>query len=343
MKTQCFTAEVPSNIAIVKYWGKLNTELQWPANSSISMTLNQARTITTASVRESAADTDVITKDEVTLTPGSAAADKAYEHIRFLRKELGYNAPLAIRTHNTFPSECGIASSASGLGALTLAVVAAWTNCDNLQDLQLCGHTMPALAAFARIGSGSACRSFFGGFAEWEAGESADQQNVVQIASHDHWPLADLIVIVSDHKKAISSTQAHKTAWSSPLFRPRLAGINERLCTARTAIANKDLKGLGVCLESDALEMHAVMMTSVPPAKYMTSNSEAVLTWIRNERRAGNFDAWFTMDAGPNVHVICDAGNAASYGEKIRAKFPEFELISDSTGAGPVLYRGMPS
>lgn len=343
MNQQCFTAEVPSNIAIIKYWGKQNTGLQWPANSSVSMTLNKSRTITTAALRATPSDADVITKDGIELIPGDPAADKAYKHLGFLRRELGFRAALAINTRNTFPSECGIASSASGLGALTLAAIAAWTACDNIQDLQLRGHTLPALAALARIGSGSACRSFFGGFAEWEAGESAEQQQVFQVATQQHWPLADLIVIVSDQKKSVSSTQAHQTAWSSPLFRPRLAGINERLQVARSAIANKDLNSLGTCLEADALEMHAVMMTSVPPANYMTPDSETILSWIRSERATGNFDAWFTMDAGPNVHIICDAGNSAPYAQKIRTRFPEFELITDSTGEGPVLYRGIPS
>lgn len=335
-----FTAEVPSNIAFVKYWGKRDSETQWPANSSVSMTLKHARTITSARTLGASDGRDIIFKDGKKLEPGNPQADKAYGHLDFLRGRLGFSGWLEVHTKNTFPSECGIASSASGLGALTLASIAAWTGCDDLKDLQLRGHTMPVLAALARIGSGSACRSFFGGYVGWEAGAAPTDQSVHQVADETFWPLADLIVIVSAEKKPVSSTVAHKTAWTSPLFGPRLAGLSERLSATNEAIRSRDLKKLGACIEADALEMHAVMMTSEPAARYMTRHSEEVISWIRSERTAGRMDAWFTMDAGPNVHVICEGSQAAAYSEKIKERFPDFELIADMTGAGPVLYKG---
>ena len=337
-----FTAEVPSNIAFVKYWGKLDKSLQWPANDSVSMTLNQAKTITSARIiaRQDENTQDIITKEGKVLVRGQSGADKAYRHLDFLRDQLGFTAALEIQTKNTFPSECGIASSASGLGALTLSAVAAWTGSSSLGELQLKGHTLTALSALARIGSGSACRSFFGGYVEWEAGESALKQSVVQVSDQKHWDLADLILIVSNQKKPVSSTEAHETAWTSPLFKPRLAGIKERLRAVKHAIKTKDLANLGQAIESDAIEMHAVMMTSTPPARYMTPDSEAALAWIRTERASGTFDAWFTMDAGPNVHIICSNENAKSYADRIRKRFPNFELLVDATGGGPVLFRG---
>jgi len=340
-----FTAEVPSNIALVKYWGKLDKGLQWPANDSVSMTLKNAKTITSARTLpwQSAQVLDIITKDGQVLVRGTPSADKAYKHLEFLREQLSFTAHLEVNTKNTFPSECGIASSASGLGALTLCAVAAWTNSSNLDELQLKGYTTSQLSALARIGSGSACRSFFGGFVEWKAGESALQQGVWQINSEKHWDLADLILIVSKDKKPVSSTVAHESAWSSPLFKPRLAGIKERLNAVKVAISERNLFKLGHAIETDALDMHAVMMTSTPPARYMTSDSESVLSWIRTERSTGSFDAWFTMDAGPNVHIICDKDNAELYIEKIKGRFPQFELLVDSTGSGPVLFRGIPN
>jgi diphosphomevalonate decarboxylase len=340
-----FIAEVPSNIAFVKYWGKLDKVLQWPANDSISMTLSHAKTITSARVLQHHSESaqDIISKDGVLLARGTPGADKAYRHLDFLREQLGFSAALEIHTKNTFPSECGIASSASGLGALTLSAVAAWTNSSSLDELQLKGHTLSQLSALARIGSGSACRSFFGGFVEWKAGASALQQEVLQVANQKHWDLSDLILIVSKEKKPVSSTEAHESAWSSPLFKPRLAGIKERLLAVKHAIKSRDLSALGHAIEADAIEMHAVMMTSTPPARYMTSDSEGVISWIRTERGTGSFDAWFTMDAGPNVHIICRAENAETYAKKIKDKFPEFELIVDSTGGGPVLLRGTPN
>ncbi len=341
--TEFFTAEVPSNIAFVKYWGKLDKKLQWPANDSLSMTLNHAKTITSARVIPNQSDNgqDIITKEGKVLVRGQAGADKAYNHLAFLREQLGFSAALDIHTKNTFPSECGIASSASGLGALTLSAVAAWTNSSTLDDLQLKGQTLAALSALARMGSGSACRSFLGGYVEWKAGETPTTQEVQQVGSQSQWELADLILIVSKEKKSVSSTEAHETAWSSPLFRPRLAGIKERLHAVRQAINTKNLPALGQAIEADAIEMHAVMMTSNPPARYMTNDSESVLSWVRTERSIGAFDAWFTMDAGPNVHIICSKENATKYAEKIKTKFPDFDLLIDSTGSGPVLFRGI--
>lgn len=334
------TAEVPSNIAFVKYWGKRDTAAQWPANSSLSMTLDKARTVTSARVLGPDATSDKITKDGTLLSRDSHGAEKAYKHLEFLRNATGFSSYLEVVTHNTFPSECGIASSASGLGALTMASVAAWTGCHDLAELQLRGHTLQSLAHMARLGSGSACRSFFGGYVAWEPGASPTEQTVQQVKPTEHWPLADLIVIVSAARKPVSSTVAHKTAWTSPLFGPRLAGLSERLKAAEDAIKNRDLKQLGTCIEADALEMHAVMMTSQPAANYMTKDSEEVISWIRTERASGQLDAWFTMDAGPNVHVICDARNAQIYAQKIKERFPEFALIADTAGAGPVLYQG---
>lgn len=319
-------AEVPSNIALVKYWGKRDERAQWPANDSLSMTLDVARTVTHAAVVDAPAHR---------VEFGGAKAER---HLAFLTSELGFSAKLHVRSRNTFPTACGIASSASGLGALTLAAVAAWTGSRSLAELDQKGFSRRRLALLAAMGSGSAARSFAGGYVHWRAGASAAEQEVQQLEEpRGPFALADLIVVLSSEPKAVSSTDAHRTAWSSPLFAARLAGLPERLARVRDALLAHDLERLGSEIEAEALEMHAVMLTSTPKAEYVKPETSRFITWLRAARRRGDAPAYFTLDAGPNPHVLCRPGDAAALSAKIQAEFPGAELISDRTGAGPVI------
>jgi diphosphomevalonate decarboxylase len=330
------TAEVPSNIAFVKYWGKRDADAQWPANDSLSMTLSVARTITTATAHDG--PRDEIYRDGQLQGQGPGG-DKASRHLEVLRRDLGVHRRLLITTRNTFPSDCGIASSASGLGALTLAAIGAWTGASSLHELEGQGFPRARLAQLARLGSGSACRSLYGGFVLWQAGPSPDEQTVRQLHDEEAWPLADIIVVVDRTPKPVSSTTAHRAAWTSPLYSPRLAGLPARLARVQDALDRSDLEELGRELEAEALEMHGVMMSSTPSAVYLTEATSQVLAWLRRERTRQGLPAYFTLDAGPNVHVICERQNADWVGSRISAEFPDAEVIMDRAGAGPVLMR----
>jgi diphosphomevalonate decarboxylase len=325
-----FEASAPSNIAFLKYWGKCEAASQWPAGDSLSMTLSSAKTTTRAFI--SAADADTILVEGLTNDN-----EKALKHLNFLRIESGFREILRIESSNNFPSECGIASSASGFAALTIAALGAWTRSRTLSELEQHGYSRTRLAHLARQGSGSAGRSLWGGFVFWGAGDSPDTQELRPCFANEPWQLADLIVVLSDKKKAISSSEAHKAAWTSPLFPPRLAGLHERRDRMLRAIENRELPELGFLIEEEALEMHSVMMTSRPPANYWTDETSEFLVWIRNERRQGNFRAWFTIDAGPNVHLICEAADARIYQRRVLEKFPHYHIIFDGIGAGPSL------
>lgn len=331
-------ARVPSNIAFVKYWGKRDTTLQWPANDSLSMTLSAAHTITSAQIATGGPDR---IEAGGTLLSGKRL-DKARKHLDFLRAELGFAAPLLINTKNSFPSDCGIASSASGLAALTVAAIAAWTDAGTLADLDAEGFDRRRLAALARRGSGSACRSLFGGYVAWQAGGSPAEQSVRVVRDAESMPLVDLIVIVSTAAKTHGSTEAHQTAWSSPLFAPRLAGLPERFARVESAIKRGDFSALGHEIETEALEMHAVMMSSTPSANYFAPQTSEITAWLRRERLRGEFEAYFTIDAGPNLHVICEPKAADYVASRIQAAFPTqsgapLEVLRDHTGSGPVL------
>jgi len=329
------TVEVPSNIALVKYWGKRDPERQWPANDSLSMTLNAAKTITTARVGNGAGLDSLRREDQNGKLVAVDQGDKALRHLAFLRRELGMEGALELTTRNTFPTGCGIASSASGLGALTLAAIAAWTQASTLGELASAGFDRERLAALARLGSGSACRSFHGGYVMWGAGSEPDRQTVMQVHDSDHWQLADLICIVSREEKAISSSAGHLTAATSPLYRPRLAGLPERMRRVRAALAARDLDALGTQIEAEALEMHSVMMTATPSLRYLQDASCELLTWLRSERESRGLPAYFTIDAGPNIHVICSQKDSDKVASRILAAFPKVSIINDSTGGGP--------
>ena len=331
-----YKAVVPANIAFLKYWGKRDTQTQWPANNSLSMSLAQSVTTTYAKVLSDIREHQIYFSGQH-LNRDSSFGQKAYAYLDFLSKHLSVNTCLHIDTNNSFPTGCGIASSASGFGALTLAAVAAWLQADSLETLEKIGFTRDRLSALARLGSGSSCRSFWGGYVSWKAGNASDQQESVQLFPDTHWDLTDTIVIFSETEKKVSSSEAHRDAWSSPLFEPRLAGIGEKEELMIDAIKEKNIKTLGPLLEQEALEMHAVMMTANPSTCYLASQSTEFLTWLRDLRKRKGIAAYFTIDAGPNIHVISEQKNSSLLHAEIKKSFPNLKFLADHVGSGPTL------
>ena len=330
-----WTAVAPSNIAFVKYWGKRDPASQWPANDSISMTLSQCRTTTTA--RPTSENFDVFVFGGKVIDSKSNSGHKIFRHLEMLRKDLNRESKLHICSENSFPSDCGIASSASGFAALTLSAAAALTGHGNWQDLSVVGITPERLAHWARRGSGSAGRSMFGGIVRWSAGASASEQTITQITSPSHWELSDVIVVLSDQEKPTSSSEAHLAAWGSPLFSTRIAGIPERIERVTRAILHHDIQMLGDQIECEALEMHAIAMTGQPPVNYLLQETINFTSWVRKERQRGSLPAWFTIDAGANVHMICETRDVDAVQRHIRKAFPTARLIIDQIGQGPKL------
>lgn len=341
------TATAPSNIALVKYWGKSDASLNWPANDSLSMTLSQAKTTTSATMQPDAATPSAHRMAFKTTGAGTIPVrdlGKTTRYLEWLRNEIrpfgSAEGALDILTHNSFPSSCGIASSASGFAALTIAAAGAWTGAKNMDELRRLGITRDVLSTWARRGSGSACRSIHGGYVQWIRGEASSGQKVRPIFSPEHWPLADLIVVIDRGAKSISSTEGHARAFSSPLMSVRMSGLDERLKNAAQAIEGRDLERLGTIIECEAIEMHSVMMTSQPRTDYFGAPTIAFIQWLRESRAAGNLAAWFTLDAGPNPHVICRPEDADAIKGLILAQFPGCALIHDQTGSGATLGPG---
>lgn len=330
-----FTAVSPSNIAFLKYWGKRDVTNQWPANDSISMTLSACKTTTTA--RRSGNNFDSFTLDGVTINSNANKDHKIFRHLNRVRSTLNMSGNLDIVSQNSFPSSCGIASSASGFSALTLACVAALYQTTTWEDFASFGASRDKLAHLSRLGSGSAGRSMFGGYVKWTAGHSPDKQTISQLWTETHWDLADVIVVLSPGAKEIPSSEAHAAAWGSRLFGPRLAGIDMRAKLLQEAIKNKDVELLGREIESEALEMHAICMTGAPQITYITETTSSFLSWLRTERARGDIQAWATIDAGPNIHLVCKKEHAQKTAEHVKANWKDAQIILDSTGPGPYI------
>jgi diphosphomevalonate decarboxylase len=288
------TARAHPNIAFVKYWGKRDARLNLPAAGSLSLTLAGASTLTTVSFGETE-------RDELHLDGRPAAASelaKAAPILDRVRALSGSRAPVRVASENDFPTGAGLASSASGLAALALAATRA-------AGLDL---SSVELSALARLGSGSACRSVFGGFVEWLPGAAADghDSHGVPLFGVDHWDLRCLVAIVSEERKRVGSTLGMKaTAESSPYHRPFLDGVPADLAEARHAIAARDIDRLGRVAERSCLRMHAAMMAADPPLLYLGPGSLAVMERVRSLRAEG-VPLFFTADAGPNVKVFCE-------------------------------------
>ncbi|MDE3268892.1 MAG: diphosphomevalonate decarboxylase [Pseudomonadota bacterium] len=328
-----YVANAPSNIAFLKYWGKDGK--QWASNDSISMTLSKCETITQAT---DSSDDRVYLHGEY-LNTDSKHGRKIYRHLQFLRTIVGVEQALEIHSHNTFPLACGIASSASGMAALTIAALACWTRSSNLTELAAAGYPLAKLAALARQGSGSACRSFWGGIVQWERGDSPATQRTYQLMPANDWQLADVIVCAqSPVSKDISSSAGHALAQTSPLFTVRRQGMPEKIKHFRQALQQHDFVQLGMLIEAEALEFIQVMATSTPPLSYLTQDLYDLLAFVRACRQRDNLPAYFTVDAGAAVHIICVADVAEQIRQKIQRNFHNFMIIVDKIGAVPRLH-----
>lgn len=275
------TAVAPANIAFIKYWGRKDKALRLPYNPSISMNLSACITTTTV---EFSPD---FTEDRVSK---GFHEERVIEHLDRLRKIAGTEFKANVMTKNSFPASAGIASSASGFAALTVAAAAAL-------NLHL---SEQELSVLSRLGSGSACRSISDGFVKW------DGEYAYSLYPHEYWDLRDILVIVDAHAKKTSSSEGHDNVETSPLFQKRLQELPSRIRKMERALREKNFLLFGEILEEDCLDMHGVMQTQDPPLMYWTDETKKLMEEVRDWRKEG-LPVYFTIDAGPNVHLLCEA------------------------------------
>ncbi|KAF0108294.1 MAG: diphosphomevalonate decarboxylase [Anaerolineaceae bacterium] len=316
------SAQAHPNIALIKYWGNRDEALRLPANGSISMNLAGLETRTSVTWDEKR-----VARGDAFNLNGSPVTGPGLERVSafldLVRKMAGFDFRADVVSVNNFPAGAGIASSASAFAALALAAAKA-------AGLDLAEADLSRLA---RRGSGSACRSVPGGFVEWAAGASDADSFAVSIAPPEGWPLVDIIAIVSEAHKSTGSTEGHALAATSPLQGARVADAPRRLDLCRDAILKRDFAALAEVTELDSALMHAVMMTSTPPLFYWHAPTLTVMQEIRLARAQG-LAACCTVDAGPNVHVICEA-DAAEAAARLIADMPGVREVRRAQVGGP--------
>jgi diphosphomevalonate decarboxylase len=290
------TAFAHPNIAFIKYWGNCDPDSRIPANGSISMNLAGLQTVT------SVAFDAALQADELVLNQASidgAPLTRVSNFLDTVRRMAGVQTFARVVSENNFPMGAGIASSASAFAALSLAASRA-------AGLDL---TERQLSQLARTGSGSACRSVPAGFVEWKV-DGCDLDSAAEsIAPPEHWDLVDCIAIASQEHKPTGSTEGHALAYTSPVQVSRVTDAPRRLEVCRQAILERDFAALAEVMELDSNLMHAVMMTSRPPILYWQPATLTVMHAVAAWRRDG-LPACYTIDAGPNVHVLCPAAAA---------------------------------
>lgn len=316
------SARAYTNIALIKYWGKKNEELILPMNNSLSLTLDAFYTETSVCF-------DPEQKEDRFFLDGqlqdSKATKKISHFLDLVRQLADKNWHATVESRNFVPTAAGLASSASGLAALAAA---------SNEALAL-GLDEQGLSRLARRGSGSACRSIFPGFVEWEQGSDDETSFAKQIPSAN-WEqdLAMLFVLINDQQKDVSSRDGMRRTVATSSFYPGwLESVPEDLAQAKIAIAAKNFTRLGEVTEANGLKMHATTLAATPPFTYWSPDSLVAMNLVRQLRKEG-LECYFTMDAGPNVKVLCQKKDEAALKAAFSQHFAPERLILAHAGFG---------
>jgi diphosphomevalonate decarboxylase len=350
---QKLLAQAPSNIALVKYMGKEDAALNIPANPSLSMTLSGL-----CSWVEFMPGSEALTlRSEPPEIPAGASLPLAKLSLneagaqRFLRhaKRVWDQAPAVLQrfgiestggaeptgrlaTANTFPASSGIASSASSFAALTLVLFAARSQDSELFDEKFTASSelRAQVAAVARQGSGSACRSFEGPFVQWDREAGASVETYLP-------EMADVVLLVSSESKRVSSSAAHTLVRSSPLWVGRQKRAYQRVRDAQAALAIGDLQALARLAWAEFWEMHSLFHTAGEPFSYMEPGTIEVVRWIE-PLLTDEFPPIVTLDAGPNVHLLVPVAQVEEWKQVLAERFPAIRVVSDVQGRGAKLH-----
>jgi diphosphomevalonate decarboxylase len=314
------TARAHANIALVKYWGKRDSELNLPAAGSLSLTLGALTTTATVELVDDAADSLSIDGNDVT---GPALA-RLSAWMDIVRARAGSAARARVTSRSDFPTASGLASSASAYAALAVAASRA-------AGLDLSPRELSILA---RRGSGSAARSIFGGFVVMRTGQLADGTDsyAEPIAGVDDWPVRMVVAVVGGGRvKTLSSRAAMEhCAQTSPLYRGWLESVPGDLAAARSALSRRDIWTLGEVAERSALTMHASALAARPAIAYFQPATLACMHAV-GVLRARDVAAFYTMDAGPHVKVL----TLEPHVEQVSARLAEIDGVTKVIASAP--------
>ncbi|TAK73552.1 MAG: diphosphomevalonate decarboxylase [Gammaproteobacteria bacterium] len=303
-------AFAPTNIALVKYWGKRDVELNLPVTSSLSIALLDKGAMTTITLQDQAYDTVVLNNQAI--PAHSEFAKRISQFLDLFRPEKKWHVHIDIKMN--IPAAAGLASSACGFASLMSAL-------NDLFNWQL---TLRQLSILARLGSGSAARSFWTGFVEWHAGVQPDGMDSVAEPLAIEWPMLRVgLLTMSEKQKPISSREAmQRTVDSSILYSAWPKKVMQDLAILKQALHTKNFSLLGGTAESNALTMHATMLASWPAVCYFLPETIAAMHQIWALRQQG-MELYFTQDAGPNLKLLFLETDT----HHVKANFPTVEIV----------------
>lgn len=317
-------ARANSNIALIKYWGKEDENLIIPMNSSLSMTLDCFYT-------ETEVYFDRNLEEDSFYLDGKRQKGRSLERvvsfIDLFREKSKVKDRVVVKSINHVPTAAGLASSASGFAALGGA----------LNDLMGLNFDARTLSTYIRQGSGSASRSVFGGFVQWNKGESSSTSYAEKI-DDGIWDIAMVIVVVNNRKKEISSTLGmERTVKTSPFYSGWVENASLDIEDIKIAIKNKDIDQVGEIAERNALMMHGTMLGAKPPILYWQKETVEVMEIVKELRKEG-LSCYYTMDAGPNVKILCRKSEQKIIEERLQKSFDKDKIILSGIGKGLTLF-----
>lgn len=321
----------PSNIALIKYWGKKIPQL--PLNSSISLTLKNS--VTKMTIER------LISKDELEVNflfenrENAKFSKKIYDYLLTITNDFPWlmNSKLVIKTENTFPHSSGIASSASSMSALALCLLSID---EEIRDQKFSNEIFFDKASYyARLASGSACRSVFPAIALWK------KESELATSFTDVDPLfltlRDSILIVDEKEKDVSSRAGHSLMENHPYKNSRYLDAENNLEKLKNAMREGDFTRFTEVVEHEALSLHALMLTSTPSVILLKPESLELILKIREWRKTKNIPVAFTIDAGPNIHLLYPEYVSHTVKEYLdKTLWSGKKIIHDEMGQGPV-------
>ena len=334
--------EAPSNIALIKYWGKKGNQI--PSNPSISFLLSRCftRTKITFSPINSKKDNWFTFKLDGNIKPDfnkkiEIFLERILPYVPSLKKQ-----NLIIDSSNSFPHSSGIASSASSMAAMALCI----TDWEKQINPKMTEERFKIKASFlARLGSGSASRSIYGPIASWgktsHIEKSSDKYAIpftqkVHKIFHD---FCNTIILIDDNKKEISSTEGHRLMNDHPFAQKRFDQANQNFFEIKNSFETGDIEKFIEIVESEALTLHGLMMTSSPPYKLFKPETIEIIELIKNYRMSSKSTVCFTLDAGPNIHLLYPKDSKRDILDFIENElikiYPNLKFIHDQVGNGP--------
>ena len=310
ISSQMVSASCPSNIALIKYWGKY--ERQIPANPSISYTLNNCKTNT---FMEFVADEKFSVQTFLSGNEEKKFAEKIEKYFRNIEEFLPWilKGKYVIKTENTFPHSSGIASSASGFGAIAKCLMELDQQFSGLQDSDF---KLRKASFLARLGSGSACRSLYDGLVVWGATKEVEDSSDLYALQYPNDQIHEIfkhfndwVLLIHEGEKSVSSTVGHSLMNTNPYAERRFQEAHENFAVLKEILKTGDMQNFIKLVEHEALTLHAMMMMSEPAFILMKTGTLAVINKIWDYRKETGLPLFFTLDAGANVHLLFPANS----------------------------------